>query len=340
MHAQKELSIGTLSLSSLDSVDLESLFTGEYDIGFFFPSWDGRSRCVVECAHASFGHAIEIAYQNRGKSGLFEENRTKVLSFLRNCAQHFSSIETVPNDVRATCLSMQAKLREVANYKRRGLRVLVDLSSASRLYALSTVAYGIQSGLVSEFEFLYSEGEYKKSELNQSDRELFSGGRWETIAIPGLEGDFDGGKPFSFLVSVGFEGAKTLRVVNRYEPSQVSVLFPRPGFNEGYSDLTAQRNRQLIASYGVSNGHEMNAEAGDVVAALKVIENCNFEDSLATNCVYLCCGTKPHSLALCIRALALQHPTVLYNKPDRHMENATVPTGRYWRYKIRNRASF
>lgn len=285
---------------------------GDFDLAFAFPSWDARSTCIATCDDLRFRKAIEVAYANKGSVGGFEGNRSTVRSYLEQKSGLVETVAASPANLRTTCEAIREVIKKTANEKKAGLRVLIDLSTASRIYALSTVAFGIRSGLVRELEFIYAEGKYQRATKTQSEKELFSGGRWESIAIPGLEGDFEGGKPFGFLVSIGFEGAKTFRAVNRAEPSRVSVLFPKPGFSPDYSQKTAEANKQLYEAYSVGSDDEISAPAGDVVATLNALAEYSFESPADENCVYLCCGTKPQSLALCLRALYLKHPTVLY----------------------------
>jgi hypothetical protein len=227
-------------------------------------------------------------------------------------------------------------IEEAANANERPVKVFFDMSTASRYYVLSTLATTLRSGIVSDFVFFYPEGKYRAAETEQSEKGIFSGGKWETVAIPGLNGEFFTGKPYSLLVSIGFEGAKTLRVVNKLEPSHVSVLIPSPGFSEEYAKETIEQNRRLIDDFVRTADDTMYAEAGNLVDALRKLQESKQQYAEQQNLVFLCCGTKPHSLALGIRAFEMETPLVYYNRPSIHIENATVATGKYWRYHIRD----
>ena len=54
---------------------------------------------------------------------------------------------------------------------------------------------------------------------------------------------------------------------------------------------------------------------------------------------YLCSGTKPHALALALRALCIGSPTVMYNLPERHSFVEVEPSGVYWTYGIEDLAT-
>ena len=82
------------------------------------------------------------------------------------------------------------------------------------------------------------------------------------------------------------------------------------------------------------NPQIVRAPAGDAVKAWKQLDDAGLERPTEENTYYLCSGTKPHALALGLRAMVLEYPTVLYNIPDEHKVTKTIPRGRYWRYDI------
>ncbi len=215
----------------------------------------------------------------------------------------------------------------------RPLSLLVDLSASPRFYSLGLLAYGIGQGLVRKVTFLYAEATYQDP-LSGRTSEVFTTGRWETVPIPLLLGECDPEKGRHYMVSVGFEGSKTLRVVTRAEPDHVSVLFPDPGYENEYVATTTRKNSELIEQFSVPESRIVRRSAGDSIAAWEAMGRNNLDEPEKYNNYYICCGTKPHSLALALRAMALGHPTVLYNKPDRHRESIITPSGKYWRFDI------
>jgi hypothetical protein len=147
-------------------------------------------------------------------------------------------------------------------------------------------------------------------------------------------GECDPEKDRHYFVSVGFEGSKTLRVVTRAEPDHVSVLFPDPGYESDYVATTTRNNSELMNQFSVPGSRIVKAPAGDSIAAWEAMGGIDLDDPVKYNVYYICCGTKSHSLALALRAMALGYPTVLYNKPDRHRESIIIPSGKYWRFDI------
>jgi len=78
------------------------------------------------------------------------------------------------------------------------------------------------------------------------------------------------------------------------------------------------------------------ARAGDAIEAWRKMAERPPDNFSRENSCYLCRGTKPHALALGLRALSLGTPTVLYNVPERHKVVDVKPAGHFWRYDIRD----
>src|SRR6185437_15994620 len=78
------------------------------------------------------------------------------------------------------------------------------------------------------------------------------------------------------------------------------------------------------------------APAADAIAAWKVLETTASERPNMESSYYLCCGTKPHSLALALRAICIQHPTVLYSAPEKHNFVDVYRAGVYWNFRIQD----
>lgn len=126
-----------------------------------------------------------------------------------------------------------------------------------------------------------------------------------------------------------------LRVVQRADPDRVSVLFPDPGFEPGYVAEAKKRTHDLLVQYCIPPSQVTRAAAGNAVAAWRALTTHPLERIDKENVSYLMTGTKPHSIALVLRALALgRYPTVLYVVPEEHAVLRTRPNGVYWRYDV------
>ena len=185
----------------------------------------------------------------------------------------------------------------------------------------------------------YSEGEYPNESERSERQELFTEGGWKATAIPGLLGEWEPHKPWHYLVSVGFEGIKTRQLVSQSEPDKVSLLFPDPPVKNDYEKRTLENNQRLIDQFQISKDRIVRAHAANVVEALKVLEERSIENFKEENCMYVCCGTKPHSLAFAIRAMVTGEPPVMYIVPESHRVSQVKSNGIFWRYTVKDRSA-
>lgn len=303
---------------------------GRYDLVVMTSSWDARSVSLVE-AQIEAAHGIGVFFSNRGVLGFRDEHDPQVSAFLEQCCGQVAAIEGPSESLdflwQQIWLAVSAAYIDVG----RPLDVLLDLSTSPRYYALALFACGMRSGVLSSLTCFYAEGEYP--EATNGAQEQFTEGRWETRHVPGLAGTADPGNKRLYVVSVGFEGSKTYRVVSSDDPDRVRVLFPQPGVKPEYVDRTRQNNRLLLADFGVQDADMVVAPAGDAIAAWQALALSELAGP-GDNPSYLCSGTKPHALAMAIHALVEDRPTVLYAKPASHKEARTRPLGVYWSYRI------
>ncbi|MDA0919256.1 MAG: hypothetical protein O2945_09320, partial [Planctomycetota bacterium] len=139
-----------------------------------------------------------------------------------------------------------------------------------------------------------------------------------------------------YVVAVGFEGNKTLRLCERREADSVHVLLPDPGVSPEYVDLTRMRNAALVDRFGIADQDLLRANAADAIEAWKVLSEKNVEQFDRYEVEYLCCGTKPHSLGIALRSLCVRHGVVSDVVADERIAADVEPAGVYWRYDIRN----
>jgi hypothetical protein len=161
-------------------------------------------------------------------------------------------------------------------------------------------------------------------------------GEWDTVPIPFLEGRRAPGKKKYVIVSIGFEGSKTLRVLAREDPDRISVLLPDPGSKPGYPAIAEEKNKPLVEMYNVPPDQIVRTNAADAISAWRELGQAALERPEGENTYYLSCGTKAHALGMALRAVCLEFPCVLYNVPERHNYVQVTPTGQYWTFQIRD----
>jgi len=310
------------------------LLSGHYDVGLFAPSWDQRCETILRAPEVTFGTSIVFDFSTKDELGLQIKHASRVRFHLQSRSNVIEVLEGDAIDLSLLWNALWDKVREIAERQINPLRVLVDLSTCPRYYSLGFVAGLLRFGMARPITVLYAEGAYKGDAGSHRIDYPFTSGKWSATAIPFLKGSPDPLKGKAYFVSVGFEGAKTERVLAREDPDSVAMLFPDPGVDEDYPRRTWERNKEIIEQYGIEEERIIRARAGDAIAAWKSLAQRNLEIRRDESPYYLCCGTKPHSLAMALRAIAQQNATVMYNRPAGHTVVEVEPTGVYWSYEI------
>jgi hypothetical protein len=325
---------GFLSGESYQANDPATLLQGEFDLVVLSSSWDRRSVCVAQAKTFYAEHGILLLFSTRDDRGLRESHDRILTDYLNDSCSERHVISGDSADYRRMWPEFENQVISVRTQVGRPLRILVDLSTCPRYFSLGLLARAIRGGIADRVSFFYAEGTYPEEASDEDKHELFTAGGWEAVAIPGLEGEWDPEKRRMYLVSVGFEGSKTLRLISRAEPDRVALLFPDPGVREEYVKRTWENNKPIIDAFRIQSTEIIRAPAGDAIFAWSAIASQSPDNDTQDNVYYVCCGTKSHSLALGLRALALQTPAVLYIAPDRHRVVDTSPLGIYWRFDI------
>jgi hypothetical protein len=334
-HFRDRYLLGTSSRSR--SIAARSL--GYFDLVLVAPSWDRRCVCIAETALTA-DKVMMLRFNLKDPGGLQIEHEQKLERFAGRVASEFLDIKGDATALRNMWDRIWSAMTELRRGKRAPLRVLVDLSTCPRFYSLGMIVGVLRAGIAQTVTVLYAEGKYGKTPIPLTVDYPFTVGHWQAHPVPFLFGNAAPTRKKHFIVSVGFEGRRTARVLSKEDPDRVSVLFPRPGVRRGYVEQAWERNKETIEEYRIPKSNIINAPAGDAIAVWKNLANASLERPGLEEVSYLCCGTKPHSLGMALRAACLDFPTVLYNRPEAHSFVDVWPTGVYWQYEIRDLSSF
>lgn len=326
---------GYLTGESRCGEDVCTLTTGQYDLAIVSPSWDRRCLSLTggDDLHAKYG--IVLLYEARDRQGLRNKHDKILLEYISAHTENVTKISGRSVDVEKLWPKLFSKIKSVSSNTGRPLRVFLDLSTFSRYYAIAILATCLGQGIAESFTVFYAEGAYEKTEREYNEI-AFSTGRWKTVTIPSLEGTWDPGKQKYYLVSVGFEGSKTLQVISKEDPDRISILFPKPGILPEYVRRTEEANKVLRKRFQVPQDQIINVRAGDAIGVWKALDEAKVERPEKENTFYLCCGTKPHAVGLALRGLCVGYPVVLYRVPAEHKVVDVEPKGTYWRFDIRD----
>ena len=317
--------------TSLKSSSLEDIYSGSYDFSINSASWDQRSVVISDSKQFTSKFGLLFHYAKKDDEGLSEQQKSNLEDYLQTRVAKLSTELIEAASVEENWCLLERHLLQSCQELGRPLDVFIDLSTTPRYLTLGVLGVGFRNGLVRSLTYAYSEGTYI---TNENTQEIFTEGGWAAVAIPGLSGEWEPHRSRHYVVSVGFEGIKTRQLVSKSEPDRVSILFPDPPVEESYGARTQQVNRPLIADFDIGEKNLVRSHAADVVATLRVLEDAAVEQFDKENCFYICCGTKPHSLAFAIRSLIKSEPALLYIAPESHRVASVEPNGTYWQYKV------
>lgn len=323
---------------SFKATSPESLLEKNYDIAFFVSSWEERCLCFAKSQEWMAESAVLVLFSDKDKAGARDKHDAILQEHISKHSKNVNIVTGSSIDIDLIWESIFSHILTIYEQKKRPLRILLDSSTCPRYYSLAIVAACITEGITENISVTYAEGIYPDQTTGRHGAEeiKLTDGHWKAVAVPYCEGQYSPGKNRFYLISVGFEGWKTLRVVSRADPDRVSILLPDPGFKSGYATRTKLDNDDLVKLFCIPDHQMVSAAAGDAIGAWCSLTNASLERKDSENAYFLCCGSKPHSLALGLRALALGYPAVLYNLPEGHSAISVVSNGVYWRYDLKS----
>lgn len=327
---------GCIEASSFNAAQPQEIFEGQYDLIFLASSWDSRCLSLTKASGLKALKSILLLFDVKDKEGLREKHDAALRKYCKEQSDETIELTGKSLDVEKLWKKISPELINQRRGMDRPMRVFIDASSCPRYFVLAILGFCFNEGLSRNITICYGEALYpeKKEGIHGLEEVSFTGGHWRTVAIPSLNGTYSPEKKRHYLVSVGFEGWKTLRVVSRADPDRVSILFPDPGFKKGYADRTMEDNQDLVDQYRIPASKIIRSSAGDAINAWKALGESSVDRPDLENTFYLCGGTKAHSLALGLRSLSLGYPTVLYNMPEEHRVVKIEPSDNYWRFDI------
>jgi hypothetical protein len=324
-----------LVASSKRSGDLSSLVRDRYDYVLLGSSWDQRCLTLVGSSVRS-GVTQLFLPVNKGTSGLRPKHDETLISWCNAVSETSLHVVEHTEDLEGGLRAIEEAITSLRKQVNRPLRVLVDLSAMARYFTLAAVALCLNDSVAEFVDVLYAEGHYGEV-LGQWRAEPETGVS-EAVAIPALEGDWYPTRARHFIVSVGFEASKVARLTERSDPDKVSILFPHPSVQAAYERQTRKANQGWIKRFEAEGESPViNAHASDAISAWKAVSESHLLNETEDNVYCLLAGSKPHSLALALYALARQLPAVHYVRPTTHVERDIRPSGLFWTYRLRDR---
>jgi hypothetical protein len=311
---------------------VRSAGVGQYDLSLLAPSWDARCLAITATDPAFAGRHLVLRYDNAGVSNRQTEHAKRIGNWLAG-----SEVTNVPGSSAAVLQfwrRIRSQIVEAARKKGHPLDVFVDMSTIPRVVSLALAGDLLLRRYVYSISYLYVEANY---EPVPKQGPVFTHGRWRNIQVPGLLGTDSARLERKCIVSLGFDGEDTHRLVNAAEPVTVAAVLAAPGVTESTVALAEERNRPLLEDW-VSPELVFRVPAVDVQGMAESVGLIS-QEFFPANLYYFCMGTKPHALGMALGAIYNREAAVVYRVPDRYQERATERTDRAHLYRVHNRAS-
>ncbi len=337
MDLKTSYTLRGLKSDSYRAYTIQDIKFSKYDLLFVASSWDERCLSITESSLTSVNSVIYLKFDDEDHLGLKDLNTKKLDEYIKNISSDIHEITGQSTDVDRVWGKVLAALVKVYRKYDRPISILCDLSCAPRYYSLSLVATCFKLGLSRTIDCFYNECTYPEKNDSLSLEEVnFTAGKWTAKKIEYLDGNINPASKNRFTVSIGFEGSKTLMVLNEYEPDKLKVLVPAPGFSEEYVDRVRCANSEMYRNFDISENEEIHAYAADPVKVWKRLSDIYLHEKEEFNEYYLCAGSKAHSLGMAFASISLREPALLYSLPEKHNPVKVQAKPDCWIYKIEN----
>lgn len=305
-----------------------------FDLFICSCGWESRCLEVIEYdkGYFSFDSAAIISFKLGDDIGYAPEFMTKLKSFIEEKID--KDVEFIEHEVTELDLitgHIKELILKLIKDLNRPLCIGFDITCCPRYVFLYLLGYCLRYDLAKKISFFYSEGVYGKDPTDY----IHTKGLWRIIEIPELEARSYRPNKKLFVISAGWEGSRYRRLIAKYEPDNLGILLPNPGFTPKYTEKSKKECSPLIDEYNIAEDAIVSAPAGDAIAAWEALKapSLNKKDY---HIAYLTFGPKPHALAMGIRGYLHDEISVLYRIPDGYIKIDSSPNDNFWRYDIEN----
>lgn len=333
--------ISTFAMSGINGTsfladNISDVFFNDYDVLILTSSWDDRCATLINSPLKKVALSICLIFDDKDTEGQRIRNDNLLLDFSKQISHKQEVVKGLSTDVDNIWKQILEIILNYRNEANKSLSILYDLSCSPRFYPLSLLSNCFKYGIAGKVDYFYREGVYpEKQDLLSSEEIIFTGGRWKAKHVDSMIGSQNPGRKNRFTVSIGFEGSKTLMILNEFEPDKVNVVIPQPGYTEEYAERVREANHELFRNFGVKHENQIESHAADPVSLWEKIV-AQIDENQIWNDTFLCTGTKPHTLGLALATLSLGFPTLIYNLPKEHVPVLVKPTSKFWLYSIKN----
>lgn len=303
-----------------------------FDLFIFTVGWESRCTEITKYSteNFTFDSTLILSFKPGGEKGYRTNYMDKIRSLAEEKSSEIHEIESDPNDLGFIGEKIEKIIRGLIQNLKRPLIIGFDITSCPRYFFLRLLAFCLKHDLSKRISFFYSEGEYK----TENENFIHTKGEWEIIEIPTFESEIDPEYRSFFVASVGFKGKRCKSLLSKYEPHEIGILLPVPGYNDKYTARAKKECSALREDFFISDENIAVAPAGDAIAAWESLKkkSLNKEKHRIT---YLTLGPKPHVLAMGIHGF-LNRSVLTYRIPEGYTKIEVAPNGIFWKYDIKN----
>lgn len=316
-------------------VSKEEGIRDRFDLFIFACGWESRCMEITkyEVGNFSFDSAAIISFKLGEEKGYLQEHMDKLKSFAdtKIVSSEIVFIEGEPNELEKITGCIRDMIKKLVGKLERPLYIGFDITSCPRYFFLHLLGFCLKYNVTKKLSFFYSEGEYK---IDTKDY-VHTKGDWKLTEISELEGSYNPADKKLFVVSAGFEGSRYRSLVAKYEPDDIGILLPDPGFDPNYTQKAKDECQPMIEEFNIPADAIVKAPAGDAIAAWNALKDPSLNKK-DYHINYLTFGPKPHALAMGVHGFLNEKISVTYRIPEGYTKLEVAPTGIFWRYDIQN----
>lgn len=303
-----------------------------FDLFIFTVGWESRCTAITNYSTEkfTFDSTIILSFKLGGEKGYRTDYMDKIVLLAEEKTNDTYKIERDPNNLDFIGEEIERITENIIKKLERPIVIGFDITSCPRYFFLRFLAFCLKYNLSKRISFFYSEGEYKTENW-----EFFhTKGEWEIIEIPTFEGEIDPENKNLFVASVGFKGKRCRSLLLKYEPHQIGIILPVPGYNDKYTEKAQKECDDLKEDFFIPDENIAIASAGDAIAAWESLKKKSLNKE-GYRITYLTLGPKPHVLAMGIHGY-LNKYILTYRIPEGYTKIEVDPNGVFWKYEIKN----
>lgn len=312
-----------------------------FDIFIHAIGWESRCCDITKYNSNKFSidNTIILTFNVDKEPGYEKQFKKDLIHFYKTkkCAIHDININLVLSKeqppLKLIARDIIKQIDDIYKKNKRSLEIGFEISSCPRRFILFLLIACLKKEFVKKISFFYSEGEY-------SDDFEEGLGEWEISELTEIDNPFSYSHKNLFILSSGFEEKKYRREISNYEPENIGILLPYPGFIDKYSIRAKKICKQLKKEFNIPKENIIHADAGDAISAWEQLKkDCLNKNN--SNIIYFPFGPKPHVLAMGIHAYLQKNCHLMYRIPKSGYNKSEVKSiDQFWEYEIKNLVHF